>query len=138
MFNLLCTGQTADEFVDRHGLSMADFFVLAHDHPALLPPVVQVSGTLLIFETPGARSAVYHGLPVTTPRASITEIGSERDALPVDAFCERYRIGPEQLLQLLRKRDLPKVYEHYHKLVMPLRSIRTWELGKQLEFGGAT
>lgn len=98
--------------------------------------MVDIAGQLLIFEAPGKRSAVYQDLPILSPTAPIDAIGSDQGALPVEAFCERYRLGPEQILRLVRKGDLPKVYEHYHKLMMPLRSVRTSEMGKRPEFTG--
>lgn len=116
---------TVEAFISRHRLDTDNFFALIHDHPVLLPEVIDAGEGLRIIEYSCASSEVYSKLPAISqplPPNTATE-----DTLTAKQFCDRYRIGPEGLLRLTLAGNLPVVFGHAGALVFLIGDVRNWE-----------
>ena len=119
---------TVRQFQRRQGLTLHDLLVLAHDHPPLLPEIVDNGARLVVFDAAEAGAAIYRDLSIRAAAAKGTDVSGY---LTVDEFCRQYRIGGEALLRLALDDELPPVAAVRGELVFPSRHLRHWQLGRR-------
>ena len=116
---------TVDAFMRRHGLNEADLLVLAHDHPTLLPEIIDAGEGIRVLDLCGSSPGFYSPLPVLSRELGAVE-GAE-SFLTAEKFCARYKIGPEGLLRLILTGNLPEACGHNGRLVFRTEDVRRWE-----------